>query len=328
MNKNELHDIVSKNQINICQIAAMKEGKLVYSDTWNGAKNTDNFHIASATKSIMSILIGIAIDKGFINSVEQRVLEFFPDYKIKRGEKTIQQVTIKHLLTMTAPYKYKSEPWTKVCTSEDWTKTVLDLLGGRAGITGEFKYSTLGIQILSTIITKVSGITTLEFANRFLFEPLDIAHRSNFIVKNKEEHIAFVTSKESKEEVWFCGSQGIVTAGFGLCMCAEDLVKIGQMCLNGGIYNDKRIVSSQWIDAIKSPIVQCNERFNNMSYSYLWWIVDKEKSIYAAIGDGGNVIYINPLSQIVISVVSTFKPAVFDRIQFVREYVEKFIKKL
>ena len=328
MNKNELHDIVSKNQINICQIAAMKEGKLVYSDTWNGAKNTDNFHIASATKSIMSILIGIAIDKGFINSVEQRVLEFFPDYKIKRGEKTIQQVTLKHLLTMTAPYKYKSEPWTKVCTSEDWTKTVLDLLGGRAGITGEFKYSTLGIQILSTIITKVSGITTLEFANRFLFEPLDIAHRSNFIVKNKEEHIAFVTSKESKEEVWFCGSQGIVTAGFGLCMCAEDLVKIGQMCLNGGIYNDKRIVSSQWIDAIKSPIVQCNERFNNMSYSYLWWIVDKEKSIYAAIGDGGNVIYINPLSQIVISVVSTFKPAVFDRIQFVREYVEKFIKKL
>lgn len=328
MNKNELHDIVSKNQINICQIAAMKEGKLVYSDTWNGAKNTDNFHIASVTKSIMSILIGIAIDKGFINGVDQRVLDFFPDYKTKRGEKTIQQVTLKHLLTMTAPYKYKSEPWTKVCTSEDWTKTVLDLLGGRAGMTGEFKYSTLGIQILSTIITKTSGMSVLEFANRFLFEPLDIAPRRNFVVKNKEEHIAFVTSKEPKEEAWFCDSQGMVTAGFGLCMCAEDLVKIGQMCLNGGIYNGKRIVSSQWIDAIKSPIIQCNERFNNMSYSYLWWIIDEEKSIYAAIGDGGNVIYINPLSQIVISVVSTFKPAVLDRIQFIQEYVEQFIEKL
>ena len=66
---------------------------------------------------------------------------------------------------MTAPYKYTSEPWTKVCASEDWTKSILDLLGGRNGITGEFKYSTLGIHILSTIITKVSNMTTLEFAN-------------------------------------------------------------------------------------------------------------------------------------------------------------------
>ena len=53
---------------------------------------------------------------------------------------------------MTGSYKYKSEPWTKVCTSEDWTKSVLDLLGGRNGITGEYKYLTLGICILSTII--------------------------------------------------------------------------------------------------------------------------------------------------------------------------------
>lgn len=326
MNKNKLNDIVSKNQINICQIAAMKEGKLVYSDTWNGAKNTDNFHIASATKSIISILIGIAIDKGFINNVDQKVLEFFPDYKTKRGEKTIQQVTLKHLLTMTAPYKYKSEPWTKVCTSEDWTKTVLDLLGGRAGITGEFKYSTLGIHILSTIITKFSGMTTLEFANRFLFEPLGIESRSNFIVNNKEEHIAFVTSKEPKEEIWFCDSKGIVTAGFGLCMCAEDLVKIGQMCLDDGTYYGKQIVSSKWIDVMKTPVIQCNERFNNMSYGYLWWIIDKEKSIYAAIGDGGNVIYINPSSQIVISVTSSFKPAVFNRIQFIQQYIEPFVE--
>lgn len=149
MNREELHSIIADGQPNICQIVAIKDNEIVYSDTWNNYKEKDNVHIASVTKSVMSILIGIAIDKGLIKSVNQKVLEFFPEYVLKRGEKTIQGVTLYHLLTMTAPYKYKSEPWTKVCTSEDWTKSVLDLLGGRNGITGEFKYSTLGIHILS-----------------------------------------------------------------------------------------------------------------------------------------------------------------------------------
>ena len=131
MNREELHSIIADGQPNICQIVGIKDNEIVYSDTWNNYKEKDNVHIASVTKSIISVLIGIAIDKGLIKSVNQKVLEFFPDYVVKRGEKTIQGVTLYHLLTMTAPYKYKSEPWTKVCTSEDWTKSVLDLLGGR-----------------------------------------------------------------------------------------------------------------------------------------------------------------------------------------------------
>ena len=174
MNKEELHVIVANEQPNICQIVAIKDNEIVYSDTWNNYKPTDNVHIASVTKSVMSILIGIATQKGMIESVNQKVLEFFPDYVIKRGEKTIQDVTLYHLLTMTAPYKYKTEPWTKVCTSEDWTKAVLDLLGGRNGITGEFKYSTLGIHILSAIITNVSNMATLDFANEYLLNHLEL----------------------------------------------------------------------------------------------------------------------------------------------------------
>ena len=242
MNKEELHKFIEEEQPNICQIVAIKNNEIVYNDTWNSYKTTDNVHIASVTKSIISILIGIAIDKGMIESVNQKVLDFFPDYVIKRGEKTIQEVSLYNLLTMTAPYKYKSEPWTKVCTSEEWTKSVLDLLGGRNGITGEFKYSTLGIHILSTIITKVSNMTTLEFANKYLFKPLGIKERNNYIVKNKDEHISFVTSKLPKENGWFCDNKGIVTSGFGLCVSAEDLAKIGQMCLNKGMYNDKKVI--------------------------------------------------------------------------------------
>ncbi|MBQ4573359.1 MAG: serine hydrolase [Clostridia bacterium] len=327
MNKEKLHNIVEEQQPNICQISAIKNNEIVYSDTWNNYNTNDNVHIASVTKSIMSLLIGIAIDKGMIKNVYQKVLDFFPYYIIKRGEKTIQNVTLYNLLTMTAPYKYKSEPWTKVCTSDDWTKSVLDLLGGRNEITSEFKYSTLGIHILSAIITRASNMTTLEFANEYLFKPLGIKERKKYIVKNKEEHISFVTSKSPKENGWFCDNNGIVTSGFGLCLSAEDLAKIGQMCLNKGEFNGKRIVSSEWITQITTPYVKCDEKFAFMQYGFLWWIIDDKKKIYSAIGDSGNVIYVNTDKNIVISVTATFKPLVFDRVEFIQKYIEPFITK-
>ncbi len=326
MNRIELHSFVCESQSNICQIAAMKDHNMVYSDTWNGYTTMDTVHIASATKSVVSLLIGIVIDQGLLKSTEQKVLEFFPEYQIKRGEKTIEKVTIKHLLTMTAPYKYRSEPWTKVCTSEDWTKTVLDLLGGRAGLTGEFKYSTLGVQILSAIIARTSGMPTIEFANQYLFEPLGIARRTSYMVKNKEEHIQFVTSKMPKERVWFCASDGMAAAGFGLCLSAEEMVQIGQLCLDNGEYHGKQVVSSQWIANITTPFIQCGERFGHMAYGYLWWIIDEKKHIYAAIGDSGNVIYINPKNELVITVTSSFKPAVFDRVEFIQKYIEPLLE--
>ncbi|MBP5367999.1 MAG: serine hydrolase, partial [Bacteroidales bacterium] len=103
MNKIELHNLIADQQPNICQVVAYKDNKKVYSDTWNNYKEDDCVHIMSATKSIMALLIGIAINKGEINSVDDKVLDYFPDYKVKRGEKTIYDVTIKHLLTMRAP---------------------------------------------------------------------------------------------------------------------------------------------------------------------------------------------------------------------------------
>ena len=80
---------------------------LNYEQLYQNIENTqyDTVHIASATKSVMALLIGIAVDKGYIESMDQYILEFFPEYQLKRGEKTLQQVQLKHLMTMTAPYK-------------------------------------------------------------------------------------------------------------------------------------------------------------------------------------------------------------------------------
>lgn len=325
MDKEKLHDYVAMQQDNICEIVAMRNGKTLYSDYWHGFQPADTVHVMSVTKSIVSLLIGIALDQGLIHDVNQPVLDFFPDYTIKRGEKTIQQVTLKHLLTMTAPYKYRSEPWTKVCTSSDWTKAALDLLGGKAGVTGEYKYSTLGVHILTGIITKTSGMKTVEFANRYLFEPLGIPSYCNFEALTAEEHKEFIMSKEPKKNIWFSDPKGVCTAGYGLCLSARDMAKLGQLCLDEGLCNGKRVVSAEWIKDSTRPCIQCNEQFGNMSYGYLWWTPDKEKCAYAALGNGGNAIYIDPERCTVVAVNGTFKPRILDRVQFIQEYIEPLL---
>ncbi|MBE6987453.1 MAG: serine hydrolase [Ruminococcaceae bacterium] len=328
MNKAELHDFIVKNQPNICQIAAIREGKMVYSDTWNDYTKEDCTHIMSATKSIVALLVGIAIDKGQIGSVNDKVLDYFPDYKTKRGEKTIFDVTIKHLLTMRAPYKCKGDPWTKVCISDNWTYTSLDFLGGRKGLTDEFNYQTVCLHILSGILYKATGMKTVDYANKYLFEPLGIAKHINYYAKSAEEHKQFTIGKLPKENIWFSDPDGLGTPGYGLCMSAEDMAKIGMLCLNKGIFNGKQIVSAQWTEEMTSPRIVESDRFRGMEYGYLWWIIDREKRIYAAIGNSGNVIYVNPEKNIVIAVSSYFKPTIFDRVDFIREYIEPIISEI
>ena len=326
MKKEELHNLIQKQQPNICQVVAIRDGKKVYSDTWNDYKDDDCTHIMSATKSIMSLLIGIAIDKGQIGSVDDKVLDYFPDYKVKRGEKTIYDIAIKHLLTMRAPYKCKGDPWSKVCSSDNWTYASLDFLGGRKGLTEKFNYQTVCLHILSGILYKATKMKTVDYANTYLFEPLGIKKHINYLAETAEEHKQFTISKLPKENIWFCDTDGLGTPGYGLCMSAEDMAKIGLLCLNKGSFDDKQIISSSWIEEMTRPRIVESDHFRGMDYGYLWWIIDREKNIYAAIGNSGNVIYINPEKSIVIAVSSYFKPTIFDRVDFIQEYIEPFVR--
>ena len=292
MNKNELHDFITERQPNICQITAIKDGREVYSDTWNDYTESDCVHVMSVTKSVMALLIGIALDKGQIGGVNDKVLDYFPEYKVKRGEKTIYDVTIKHLLTMRAPYKGKGDPWSKVCSSENWTYTSLDFLGGRKGLNDQFCYSKI------------------------------------YTAKSAEEHREFTISKLPKENVWFSDRQGLGTPGYGLCFCARDMARLGLLCLNKGMYEGKRIVSQAWIEEMTNARKVEGKHFRGMDYGYLWWIVDSDKKIYAAIGNSGNVIYVNPEKNLVVAVASYFKPTIFDRVDFIRDHIEPFVEEL
>ena len=324
MNKEELHRFISEskgNESNICQICAIKGEETVYEDSWRGFRQDDAVNVNSVTKGVMAILAGIAVDKGYIGSVDEKVMDYFPDYQVKRGEKTIYDVTIRHLLTMTAPYKGKSEPWKKVCTSDDWTKAALDFLGGRNGITGEFRYATLGIQILAGIIERASGEKCIDLANRYLFIPLGIPEHTIHGDSSKEDQFDFFMNKGPRKNEWYSDPQDTVTAGWGLCASGTDLAKIGAMVLNDGKYAGKQIVSAEWIRQMTAPYLKLGRMFGFMEYGYLWYKPYEDKETYAAIGDCGNIIYLNRELNAAVGMTGTFKPRIFDRVDFIEKKV-------
>jgi CubicO group peptidase (beta-lactamase class C family) len=324
MNTEKFHLYISEskgNESNICQICAIKGGEVEYEDSWRGFKPEDPVNVNSVTKGVMAVLAGIAVDKGAIKSIDEKVMTFFPDYQVKRGEKTIFDVTIRHLLTMTAPYKGKSEPWKKVCTSDDWTKAALDFLGGRNGITGEFRYATLGMQILAGIIERATGEKCIDFANRNLFIPLGIPEHAIHGDSSKEDQFDFFMNKGPRKNEWYSDPQGTVTAGWGLCGSGRDLARIGAMVLNEGQYGGKQIVSAEWITQMLTPRLKLGERFGSMEYGYLWYKPYEAKEVYAAIGDSGNIIYVNKEHNVSVGITGTFKPRIFDRVEFIEEKV-------
>ena len=314
----KLEDKINKDYNNIAGIVVLKDGEIQYENYFNGCSRESTIHIYSVTKSIVSILIGIAIDKGYIKSVDQKVLDFFPNYIVKKREKSIQNITLKNLITMTAPYKYIIPPYIKYFTSNDMVNFSLNYLGGLGKI-GKFKYTPLiGPDILSGILVNATGKSLLDFARENLFTPLGINIDGNIRFNSKEEQLAF--NNATNISGWVVDSCGINTAGWGLTLSSMDMAKIGQLYLDGGIYNGKQIVSTKWIK--ESTIEHSRWKKLNLPYGYLWWINNDIEDGFAAMGDGGNVIYVNKDRNIVVAITSLFKRNVTDRIDFIKNYID------
>ena len=316
LNTTALESAILRDYSNIAGIVVLQNGTAIYENSFNGYTADTAFHVFSVTKSVLSILIGIAIDKGLIESLDQKVLDFFPEYTPKRGEKTAQLVTLRDMMTMTTPFKYKSAPYTKYFSSESWVRSALDLLGGKGAI-GEFRYTPLiGPDILSGIRTRVTGQSVLEFAKANLFAPLGIRVSENIVFASKEEQLTII--KNYHGSGWVADPQGINTAGWGLFLRPGEMAKTGKLLLNRGIWDGRQIVSSEWVDESTAP----HSRWGELQYGYLWWIIDEEARSFAALGDGGNAIYVNPAKNLVVAIASLFKPTAKDRIEFIKRYVE------
>lgn len=105
----------------------------------------------------------------------------------------------------------------------------------------------------------------------------------------------------------------------GLTLSPMDMAKIGQLFLNGGVWNGNRIVSEKWVPDSTSEQSRWKQR--DLPYGYLWWI-DEQDNGYAAMGDGGNIIYVSPDKNMVVASTSLFYPRAKDRIEFIKKYVE------
>lgn len=311
----DLEKLIAKKYENIAGIVALKDGNTVYENYFNGYKREDTLHVASVTKSILSALIGIAIDKGFIESVNQKVLDFFPEYDSILQDKKKQEVTLKHLLTMTAPYIYKIEPFKELCLSSDWAKYALDLLGGKDEC-GTFKYSTAGAHLLSVILTKATGKTAREFANEYLFEPIGMKQLPNYEM-TAENYMDFFNGRNVFG--WVSDLKGYSTGGWGVTLSASDMARFGELYLNHGKWNGRQIISKEWIEESLHD--------NSNHYGYLWWLFKEDEFAYCAMGDGGNVIHCLPERNMVVAIASKFMLKPKDRMKLIKNYILPLLDK-
>ncbi|PGU79826.1 serine hydrolase domain-containing protein [Bacillus cereus] len=302
----KLDQIIKEEYENMNGMLVVRKGNVIFEKYYNDYGQNDTFHVASVTKTIISALIGICIDKGYIKSVDQKVIEFFPEYKVKSSE-----VTVRHLLTMTAPYPFVDwqEPLEELCTQPDWVQYTLHRMGN-GGEIGAFKYSSAGAHVLSAMITNATGKSAREFANEYLFQPLGMSEIPNYNMK------AFGFDDLFGKDVkgWVHDPNGISTGGWGLTLTVRDIAKFGQLYLNEGIHNGKQILSKSWIKE--------STEMNQNQYGYLWWLREENGIFsYCAMGDGGNMICCIPEKDLVVVIASEAMPNARDRWELIVKYI-------
>lgn len=298
-----LDTVIAQDYQNLASIMILKDESLLYSHSFNHCTNDNKLHIYSVTKSIVSILIGIAIDHGFIKDVNQKIIDFFPEYQ--KMLNCSLNTTIKDILTMTASYRYDDslEIYQDYFLSHDKFQFTINQLTNTEK-QPNFRYTPIiGPDILSAILRKATHLSVRDFANQYLFAPLNIHIDNDIVINNADDHQAFTQSVTNNG--WVIDHQGLHPAGWGLTLSVSDLLKIGQLFLNNGIYNQQQVVSSQWLNA--STQVHSYSSQLALGYGYYWWITKDNKPSIAAIGDGGNTLYINKAENLIIAITALYQ---------------------
>ena len=276
---NMINDVES-NDYNVYSILIVKNGFLV-KEWYQRPFNKDSiFRVFSVSKSVTSALIGIAFDKGYINSLDEFVLDYFPDYDIANPSPQKDAMTIWHLLTMTTgldwaeyyPYADPRNPYNTWKASEDHVGFVLNrTMVAAPGTT--FNYNTGASHLLSAIIQRATNMSTVDFANQYLFGPLSI-----------------------EESFWVEDPQGVAGGGDNLYLRPRDMAKIGYLFLNKGNWEGKQIISENWVRTSTSVFVNLG---GELDYGYQWWI-DADDDLYRALGYGGQQINVFHAQDLIV----------------------------
>ena len=275
-----------------------KRGYLVFEKYYGGFGQDDTHLVASVTKSFISALIGIAIGQGFIEGVHQSVLGFFPEYRPGAHDHLKRQMTIEHLLTMTAGFQWRTGARNhelyidRLRRSKDWVAFILDL-PVRERSFGTFQYNSGASHLLSAIITRSTGRCAQEFAAEHLFEPIGIDQPNTNTQHTYSQEDVF----SNKAVGWPKDPQGNSIGGWGLALTPREMARFGYLYLNGGLWAGEQIIPKTWIEDSISP--------HTPGYGYQWWLRDVNGIfVFSAVGQGGQHIFCVPEKELVVVVAS------------------------
>lgn len=262
-----------------------RRGTLVAEQYWDGMAARRDVNIKSASKSVISALVGIALDEGVLEGLDQPVVEFFPDYVAEDADPRKREITIRDLLTMRSGLRSTSfEGYGRWVTGDDWVEGVLEQpVIAEPG--GRFIYSTGSTHLLSAILTRASGTSTLEFARRHLFAPLGIEPGG-----------------------WQQDPQGYYFGGNNLSLSPREMRRFGELYLNGGRWQGQRLLPEGWVRD-SWGVYAHSRRHPTYGFGYCWWTRELAgHPVHYAWGYGGQFIFVVPDLEMVVVTTSTSRP--------------------
>jgi len=277
----DMLEIIQEQDYDIDSVVVVRNGYLVVDATVHPFEPGSRHIIYSCTKSVISALVGIAIDKGYIESVDQPVLDFFPERTAANLDANKETMTLENVLTMATglecrdSYLYRWRGINQMRQSEDWIQFMLDLpMAEEPG--SRFEYCNGASFLLSAIIQETAGLNALAFANEHLFGPLGII-----------------------DVEWPSNPQGISIGWSDLHLTPHDMAKIGYLYLNEGWWDGQQVVSAKWVKASTRKHISATLEDG---YGYQWWIDDS--GTYMALGYAGQFIFVAPEEDMVVVFVS------------------------
>ncbi|MFW9849826.1 MAG: serine hydrolase domain-containing protein [Candidatus Thorarchaeota archaeon] len=253
----------------------IRNGYIVFERYRQGYDSNSLMHIFSCTKSFISALIGIALRKGYIDSIDDPILPYFPNWTIENVDARKERMTIRDLLTMTPgvdwnehniSYSSPDNMVNKMLTSDNPAKFVLDLkMVSEPGL--DYRYNTGASQVLSALLREVTGIRPMEYAKEFLFEPLGIS-----------------------DIAWALTRVDTNLGGSQLYIRSRDMARFGYLYLQHGVWNSTTIIPSNYLEESKSPLIST---YYGHEYGLHWW-VDETHGYFCALGSQGQGIFIDP----------------------------------
>ena len=284
-------------------VLVLHHGTTLLAD-YRGSTPQTTWDIESVTKSILSILVGKAIDEGRL-SLDQTLAELLPEH-LDVMDRWQQRVTLRDLLTHFGGFSGDDDATFGLMSEPD----VVDLMLGRARrpASGQFLYSNEGSQIIATILRRATGTSVLEYARTRLFDPLGIDTRPAL-----DRPVSSQVSAADLEEylgarfAWPVDSAG-THLGWGLVkLTPADLAKVGTLMLNGGTWEGSQILSETWVRESTGNQVSTDSSSSVAiwpEYGYHWWVTTAgDEAAFLAWGFGGQMIEVVPEEGLVVVVV-------------------------